>query len=414
MNLTERFYDIEKSILAFADSKNLTILSPNTHSGLSLEAENQCLFTKMKNSFIYLISHDDINLFENYFDVTAETMSKIQNIRSFLYGVYASPDDRKQKCLKVIYEKEQNIDFAIFGDCLPSLRIELRETEIRVSWLYGNTVSIDYSLNDDFEQKLNEALSLVKPKVLNILGFDGYTENSEEVINFMNKSTHDLLVEYFSKFDFNYIHKDDLIAKACAELVIHVDELSEHNKEVKDPHKHVKIPHHMTALLPKIIKQLSKDKDSETKFKQFINLMSFYSDLCSTTCDVSISFKNYVKYELAPSSRISSEYCHFSFFGGLLILTLGNQLKPNENIISIYEQCVDRESENGYQYQFESYFGYEKYDIDSKLFRYFTNDIDFVYTTVLNEIRTVITETLATTPDELTARQIEVFKMMAV
>jgi hypothetical protein len=414
LNLSEYFYNFEKSILAFADSKNLNIMSPNTHSGISLESENQCLFAKLKNSFIYFISHDDVNLFENYFDLTAETMMKIQNIRSFIYGVYASPDDRKQKCLKVIYEKEQHIDFSIFGDCLPSLRIELRETEMRVSWLYGNTVSVDYSLSDDFEQKLNEALSLVKPKVLNILGFDEHTEHSEEVITFMNKSTQDLLVEHFAKFDFNYIHKDDLIEKACAELDIHVDDLLKHNKDVKEPHRHVKIPHDMTALLPKIIKQLSKDKDSETKFKQFINLMSFYADLRSTTHDASISFKNYGKHELAPSSCINSEYCHFALFGGSLLLTLGNQLKPDDNIGSLYEQCVDGESENGYQYQFESYIGNKKYDVNSKLFKYFTNDIDFVYNTVLNEIRTVITETIATTPDELTARQIEVFKMMAV
>ena len=414
MNLTDRFYDIEKSILAFADSKNLTILSPNTHSGLSLEADNQCLFAKLKNSFIYLVSHDDVNLFENHFDLTAETMTKIQNIRSFIYGVYAKPDDRKQKCLKVIYEKEQNIDFTIFGDCLPSLRIELRETEIRVAWLYGNTVSVDYSLGDDFEQKLNEALSLVNPKVLNIIGFDGYTENSEAVIEFMNKSTQDLLVEHFAKFGFSYIHKDDLITKACDESSISIDDLLQHNKDVKEPNKHLKIPHNMTALLPKIIKQLSKDKDSETKSKQFINLMSFYADLRSTTHDISISFKAYGKHELAPSSVINSEYCHFSLFGGSLILNLGNQLKPIEDIYSLYEQCVDGESENGYQYQFESYIRKKDYDFDTNLVRYFTNDINFVYNTVLNEIRTVITETIATTPDELTARQIEVFKMMAV
>lgn len=414
MNLTDRFYELQKSILVFADSKNMTILSPNTHSGLSLDDENQCLFATLKNSFIYLVSHDDVNLFEKHFDLTAETMMKIENIRSFLYGVYASTDDRKQKCLKVNYEKEQSIDFTIFGDCLPSLRIKLTATEIRVSWLYGNTVSVDYSLSDDFEQKLNEALSLVNPKVLNILGFDEYTEHSEEVVTFMNKSTQDLLVEHFAKFDFNYIHKDDLIAKACNESFISIDELLQHNKDVKEPNKHLKIPHNMTALLPKIIKQLSKDKDSETKFKQFINLMSFYADLRSTTHDVSISFKNYGKHELAPSSGINSEYCHFALFGGSLILTLGNQLKPNDDISSIYKQCVDGESENGYQYQFKSYIGNKKHDVDSKLFRYFTNDIDFVYTTVLNEIRTVITETIATTPDELTARQIEVFKMMAV
>ena len=169
----------------------------------------------------------------------------------------------------------------------------------------------------------------------------------------------------------------------------------------------------MTALFPQIIKQLSKDKDSETKFKQFINLMSFYADLLSTTHDTSISFKEYGKHELAPSSVINSEYCHFALFGGSLLLTLGNQLKPNDNIDSLYEQCVDGESENGYQYQFKSYIG-NKNDVDTKLVQYFTNNIDFVYNTVLNEIRTFITETIATTPDELTARQIEVFKMTTV
>ena len=97
MNLTDRFYELQKSILVFADSKNMTILSPNTHSGLSLDDENQCLFATLKNSFIYLVSHDNVNLFEKHFDLTAETMMKIENIRSFLYGVYASTDDRKQK-----------------------------------------------------------------------------------------------------------------------------------------------------------------------------------------------------------------------------------------------------------------------------------------------------------------------------
>lgn len=81
--------------------------------------------------------------------------------------------------------------------------------------------------------------------------------------------------------------------------------------------------------------------------------------------------------------------------------------------MTLYEQCVDGESENGYQYQFKSYIG-NKNHVDTKLVQYFTNNIDFVYNTVLNEIRTFITETIATTPDELTARQIEVFKMTTV
>lgn len=419
LNLTELFSNFEKSILSFADANNLAVMHPNSQNGVSVDSENICFLCSGKDYTIYLISHDEINLFQNYFSLTEQSINKINEIRKFIYGFYSKPDDRKQNCLKVKYQKENNqkensIEFSIFGDFLPSLRVRLTEKDISITYGYGYSVSVTYLSEDTFEQKFNEVLCLVPQHILTMLGFDGCDENSEEVITFMKKSVNDLLIDHFEKFGFNYIHKDALILQACAESSISIDDLLEQNKDVKEPDTTIRIPNTMIDLLPKIIKNIFPDNDVEKKFKQLINLMSFYTDLMSQENDSLIIFKKYEKHELSPSAILNSAYCHLSLFGGECLITLGSQLKPNDHLSIIYEDHIDEKSENGYQYQFMSSLNNKEYSTTGKSNRYFTNDIDFIYNIVLTQIRELIADTINTNPDAITSRDLEVFKMATI
>jgi hypothetical protein len=407
MNISEKINELEINIKSFIAENNLPVLIPNNNYRISLDGENQCVFAQSGNSHLYLIAHEDVQIMEDFLNLSPNTVNKINKIRAFIRDMYDDTNNFKHKRLKVKIDPDQSVEFSIIGLGLGGLRIELKATELVVSWIYGDNVSVIYSLDDDIEQKVNEALDLVIPTILTKLGFLKCSEHSEEVIDFMNKSTDDLIVEHFSKFGFDYIHQNELIANACSSTKISLDDLNNYNKKNEKPNL-IKIPHMMMSILPKIMSNISSDISVHSKFKQLLSLIYFYDYLKPTNSEALLIFKEYSKFDLAPSASFQSGYFTL-LMGGLLRLDVGHQLKPDPDD---EEHLFDSPSENGYAYMFEIYL----YDVEAPdaFYKYFCNDLDYIYNVILTKVRNLINSAILNVDEPLTARQIEVFKMATV
>lgn len=403
MNIAEQITSLEANIQSFIAEKNIPLLTPQNNSPLSLEADNQCVLIPSNQTLIYLIAHEDVQIMENFLKLSQTTMNNIKKLRSFGCGMYDDINSFSHR-LKIKIEPANSIEFSLIGSGLSGLRIDLKSNEISVSLVYGNKVSVMYSNDDDIDQKLNQALDLVKSAILNELGFTDCTEYSEEVVNFMSKSTNELTVEHFAKFGFDYIHKNQLIANICTELSISLEYFMVDNKN-KETEANITIPYKMMSVFPEIMTSITSDISVNSKFKQIMGLVSFYDYLQSTETEADFMFKEYSKVDLAPSASMNSEYC-FVFMSSVLMLTFGHQLKPNPNNP---DYKIDATSENGYSYMFDFYIPDVRNSNVS--YKYYCNDLDYIYNIMLDKIINLINSTILNTTETLNARHIEVFNM---
>lgn len=413
MKITDRIDELSSSIRAFASGRKIPIFSPKTHPSISLDNENQCVFSKIGQLEVYLIAHEGLDIFERFLNLSDATLIKINKIRSFNFGVHGSTHFGTHKRLKITTTHDKSIEFSIIGSELPVIVICLKNDEITISdGSRSNGVSVLYSVDDNFEEKLNEALDMSIPKLLERLGFVGCTEHSKEVTAFMNASKESLLIEKFTTSGFNYCSQDKLLSSVCSDLNMSKKTLINYNKKNEDE-SFINIPTSMISILPKMIYTITMKDSIESKVKQLMSLINFHNKLKSVHKDYNFSFKEYSKESLAPSGQDVDEYCTFDF-SGVLSLTLGHQLKSDLYYESIYEYILDGESSNGYSYKFSTYIYSNTEKSKSKTILHFTNNIDYIYEVVLDEIRTLINTTISNTDDVITSRHVEVFKMAIV
>jgi hypothetical protein len=415
MIISERINELKSIITSFTLEKNIPIFNTKHTKVTSLDDQNQCVLAEMNTMDVYLIAHEDLNIVERFLNLKDETINKINKIRTFCFGFYGSSHHvGSHKRLKIKLIKDKGIEFSIIGAGLPPFVIELKDHEIVVSvMMQKHDSTVAYSGADKLEDKLNAAFDLIIPNMLNALGFFNCTEDSEEVIDFMNKSTDELLIEHFSGSNFNYINKNALLLSACSDLNLNLDDLLNYNKDNKNITQHMKIPTNMISVLSKAINKLIESPGSDKKINQLINLVSFYHYLTSTKSECSITFKEFSKTSLVPSATLDFDYCYLNF-SDILNITLGHQLKPNDEYNDIYENIIDQENENGYLYNFLIDIEHKDPKPGDKFIKYFTNDIDYIYNVLLMEIKKLINKTISNTEDVITSRQLEVFKMATV
>jgi hypothetical protein len=341
---------------------------------------------------------------DDFLNLSDVAISKINKIRKFCFGVYGSSHIGEHKRLKIRLNTGKSIEFSVLGSDFPVFFIEFDNKNITVSAGSGPSVRVMYSEHDDINKKLNDVLDLVIPNLLNKLGFIDCTESSDVVVSFLDKSIDELLVERFSNCGFNYIDEYTLIENACSDLGLKLTDLVEYNEDNSATTKS------MLTILPKIVRNITLNDSVESKFKQLISLISFYNYLIDNDNNGGISFEEYSKTDLAPSAELDSPFCYVSL-SDVLTIGLGNQLKPKVNDNILYEQIVDKESQYGYIYSFSVYIQDNNYSIGDKEYKYFTNDLDYIYSIVLNSIRNLINTTISNSDANITSRHVEVFKM---
>lgn len=398
---------LEGLIQSFVIDKNIRMFDIRAKQCL-INGKNQCIMGQLKDMDMYLIAHNDLNIFENYLNLSSKTLQKVEQLRKFSFDIYEETNEDEHKRLKIKLFHNNTIEFSIMGLGVSGLVVSLTDNLLTVSLVntYKKT-SLDFMSFDDIDTALYMALDFLTAKLINQIGFEGNDPCSEDILKFINTTQEQLLADYFSDLPFNYIEPVQLINDSCNDLNYDI-------KSIKLTSDNAIIPYHMINVLTNVIKKIIPRKEDSYKMSQLISLMNFYYDLRNISPknnDSTISFKSSKKAYLGLNSKLDDVYYSFHI-GSKLSLYVGYQLKHHNDL---YIPILDVNApEHGTYYKFSSSIN-KKRSVDSyKTYESYTDDLDYVYNTVLNEIKSDINEKINNIDDNITSRHLDVYKMLMI
>lgn len=405
--MNDNFKKLENLIYSFAVDKNIPMFDINSKKG-HIDGENQCSYTILNNQSVYLIAHDELDILEKYLDLSVKTVQKIKQLRQFAFDIYEEKVkcDYKQLKIRILYDN--TIEFSALGSGLLGLRFKLTEFLLTVSipTIYEST-TVELNSSDDINKSFNMALDNLFECLIRKIGFEGNNPCSEDILKFINTPNEQLLIDYFSILPFNYIAPSQLITDSCNDLNYNIE-------SIKLTRENAKIPYHMTSLLSNVIKKIIPRKEDSYKMSQLISLINFYYDLTNVKPEnnsFNISFKLSKKIYIGPNSDLNNVYYSFHI-GSKLSLYIGYNLKHHN---SYYTPILDVNApEHGTYYKFSSSINKKMNLESSKICEIYTDDLDYVYNTILNEIKSDINEKINNIDGNITSRHLDVYKMIVV
>lgn len=398
---------LENLIYSFSVDKSIPMFDINSKEG-HIDGENQCSFAILKNQFVYIIAHEDLDILEKYLNLSVQMVKKIEQIRQFSFDIYEEKVKCYYKQLKIIISCDNTIEFSVLGSGLLALRIKLTEFLLTVSIpaIYEST-TVELNSSDDINKSLNMALDNLFECLIRKIGFEGNNPYSEDILKFINTPNEQLLIDYFSILPFNYIAPSQLITDSCNDLNYSIE-------SIKLTSENARIPYHMTNLLSNVIKKIIPRKEDSYKMSQLISLINFYYDLINIKPEnnsFNISFKLSKKIYIGPNSNLNNVYYSFHI-GSEISLYVGYNLKHHNNYYTYI--LDDNAPEHGTYYKFSSSIN-KKITLESpKKYETYTDDLDYVYSTILNEIKSHINEKINNIDDTITSRHLDIYKMIVV
>jgi len=395
---------LESLIHTFASEKNIPIVGVSA----DLDGLNQCSFAKTKSKFMYLVAHDDIDIIQRHFNLSERTFQKITDFRQFSFSVYDSSSKTKHNRLKVILSDDNTIELSILGLGLSSLMIKLTDNDLIIS-LIGQYDEIKAPLLsfDDIDSTLSMYLDLFKLQIIEKLGFDSTDIHLRDFTKFMNISNEQLLECHFNSLPFNYFSNTNFMKILSSIFNYDVTKIKVNN----DDKISIEIPYPLSDSIPYLVKQVVPRKNDGYSMIHLINLMKFYYNLIGIPEEKNIfelSFIRLQKSELSPSSDFNRVY-YSIHLGEKLDIFVGYNLKYHNDF---YNCILDPASpDQGTYYMFSTNIIKEDSYNQSQIF---TDNIDYIYTTVLNDIKEYINKIINNTDDHLTERHLNLFKMVMI
>ena len=398
---------LERLIQSFAVDKNIPMINIR-EKNFSINGENQCSFGTIKDQDIYFIAHDDVDILEKYLNLSVHTIQKIEQLRQFAFDIYEKTNECLFKRSKIRLFHNNTIELAILGLGRSGLVVNLTDNILTVSLvdIYKET-SVEFMSFDDIDTALYTALDSLTATLINQIGFEGNDPRSEDILKFINTSKEQLLADYFSLLPFNYIDPSQLIKGSCNDLNYDIE-------SIKLTSDNARIPYHMTNILSNAIKKIIPRKEDSYKMSQLISLMNFYYDLRNISPEnnaSNISFKFSEKAYIGKNSELNNTYYSFHI-GSKLSIYVGYNLKHHNDY---YIPILDANApEHGTYYKFTSSINNKKSVDLYKTYETYTDDLDYVYNTVLNEIKSEINEKISNIDDTITSRHLDVYRMLVI
>lgn len=387
---------LDTLIHTFVEEKNIPIVGVSS----GLDNLNQCAFVEMKDRRAYLISHDDIDIINRYFNLSYDTVQKIANFRKFVFDIYEYTNEKTHARLKVVLLNDNTMELSIIGGGLTSLIIKLMDHQLTICIKdTHDEVTTPLPSFDDVDKTLSMTLDLFQLKIIEKLGFDVTDPCLHDFMKFMNIPKLQLLDTYFKDLPFNYISDVELMESLVSDFSLDTNQIKFNTKQIE-------IPYELSYIISHLIKKVIPRRSDVLKMKQLINLMKFYHYLLGNEKNVfRLSFAHLKRSDLTSNSDLNRVYYSINL-GYKLDVHIGYNLKHNNEF---YTNVLDPEApENGTYYMFSSSILKEETLQPSQTF---TDNIDYIYTTVLSQIKEHINNVIKNTGEDLTERHLDLFKM---
>lgn len=411
INIIELVDKIQNLIPKTAAKLNLNIETFSTETDY-MNGNNYLLETETNQVKLYLINHKNLNFLNELLNISEENKLKLKKLSEILNIVSGEKSFNYANSQKITIQnhKDDNINIKI-ADTMSDLTFIFCNTGLiitnNVESLISNPINLESI--DEINDKIDELIFNCKIALFNHIHLsEGKDETSIEF------KKHTLTREAYINSrletpELKYILGSTLLKNACTELGLSTSDLdgkrSENlpNLSYMDKHSYdLNIDYKNKSLIKKILKQVCLEKNVESEIDSLVNLLSFYQLLSKNNIDI--------KFHLTHVSK--KDRLHMSFyklsFGDMFTMSIGNNMKNSKRATDI---IIRETSLNDpvYKYTFRSNILKNQ---DKNI--YLTNNISYIYKTMLNSIRKEIGLIIEDESASIGEEQINLYKMIKI
>lgn len=398
--------DLQKFIKESAQKLNLEPISPAGNKGYDLDNDNQFYCATVGLTTVYLIAHKDVSIVYDFLQLSPSTVHNIERTRQFIANI--NPERILTSVLfnKIIIRSDTQIELFIMGNGNTIFSVIFTEGAVSISFGHNQGTSYFFDCYEALDFIVNTATNQTIPSFLEKIGFDSQDEHSPEVVNFINKTPEELFLEKDLHPLFNYLKPDDLMVLVCDDLKLNLnDVMSSLNYTEGDSFLNLYIPNNLTTMMSSMAQHIIKIDGIKPKLDQLFSLVVLYNSITNRETKFSVSFKPIQKSDFFKGATSDTSF-YILNVGGKLTIKIGHNLVSNHMDDNVY--IDDNDDVKFFIFAILN-------DIDDYEYKeYFTNDIDFVYNTLLIELQDMIKQVIHKDDNLISFKDLEVYKMAVV
>lgn len=404
--------DIEKLLKDSADRLNLKPINTKEQP-CKADADNQFSFCSMglnDKIKLYLIAHEDVSVVYDFLKLSSSTIQNIERSRKFIANIVPEEQSIPHIINKIQSTAGERIELSIIGSGCSSFRIHIRNGVLSfsiayVSHSYSNeTYSFDNY--DDLDALVNIGVNKIIPSFIEKMGFKSKDEHSPEVVDFIAKTPEQLFFEKGVNRLFNYLKPNELVRRVCSDLNLNLNDVRQSlNYKDNDSFGNLYIPNNLTTMISSMAQHLVNIKGIKNKIDQLISLVVLYNHITNKSQKFSVSFRPIQKRDFFQGATADKTFYTLNI-SKKLVIHIGHNLSRDQADDQAYIDDND-------ECKFFS-FVHLKDLRNSDYKEYLTNDIDYVYNALLNELRTDIKKVIGKDDDLISFKDLEVYQMVKI
>lgn len=403
MNITTMTEDLQKVMKDAVSRLNLESIDAFANRNYNLDNDNQFSFVTVGPIKTYLITHNDVSVVYDFLQLSDSTIQNIERTRQFIANIIPETITTPVFFNKVKIRANEQIELSIGGKGITRFSIVFTEGVVTVSTGHSKSNSYHVDCYEALDFIINTATNQIIPSFLGAIGFDSQNEHSPEVVNFIKKSAEDMFIEKGIDPLFSYIKPDELMRLVCDDLNLNLnDVIRSLNYTEGESFLNLYIPNNLTTMMSSIARHVVKIDEIKPKLDQLFSLVVLYNSIIKKETKFSVSFMPIQKSDFFKGA--DSDKCFYTFnVGETLTINIGHNIVKKQKDDNAY---VDDNNDTKFL-NFVYLKDLKTYDYKE----YFTNDIDFVYNEILNELQNMIKQVIHKDDNLISFKDLEVYKM---
>jgi len=403
LNITTMTEDLQKVMKDAVSRLNLESIDAFANRNYNLDNDNQFSFVTVGPIKTYLITHNDVSVVYDFLQLSDSTIQNIERTRQFIANIIPETITTPVFFNKVKIRANEQIELSIGGKGITRFSIVFTEGVVTVSTGHSKSNSYHVDCYEALDFIINTATNQIIPSFLGAIGFDSQNEHSPEVVNFIKKSAEDMFIEKGIDPLFSYIKPDELMRLVCDDLNLNLnDVIRSLNYTEGESFLNLYIPNNLTTMMSSIARHVVKIDEIKPKLDQLFSLVVLYNSIIKKETKFSVSFMPIQKSDFFKGA--DSDKCFYTFnVGETLTINIGHNIVKKQKDDNAY---VDDNNDTKFL-NFVYLKDLKTYDYKE----YFTNDIDFVYNEILNELQNMIKQVIHKDDNLISFKDLEVYKM---
>ena len=406
LNITQLTADLEKIINDSVQRLNLKPIDSFANKEYNIDDDNQFSFMTVNTIKTYLIAHKDVSVIYDFLQLSPLTIQNIERTRQFISNLIPETLPLPVIFNKIKIKADEQIELSIIGNGLTEFNIVFTDGVVFLTTPHIKNHSYHVDCYEALDFIINTACNQIISSFLNAIGFDSEDMNSPNVISFIKKKPEEIFLEKKLNPLFNYVEPDKLMSLVCDDLKLNLnDVMSALNYTEGDSFLNIYIPNNLTSMMSSMARHIVKIDEIKPKLDQLFSLVIFYNFINKKESKCSVSFRPIQKRDFFKGGDYDRSFYYFHV-GETLTIEVGHNLpKKDEN----EPDYVDGNNDANFLK-----FVYLKDPNNYDYKEYLTNDIDFVYNSLLTELQYMIKKIIHKDDNFISLKDLEVYKMAVI